>query len=262
MTRTTNSVKKENITRTANSGYGVVRLDDRKGAVGPGEKGVIVATGEGRVAEWLEESLLPCMRCPYVTRRAETESLFYSLVQMPGMAMAFIEVGFFGEAMIGSLDRLRKLRPQLQVVLFTVSDIPLEDLSRYLYWGGGCSFISLRDRPEEVEEHLRGIFRGGKWAPEEMLREMRDYGQLPTVEPHLTYREIEVVRCAAREQKRKEIAYNLKVSEDTVKNHLGNIRLKFGVHNMVGILKLAVTQGILPERELRSCRFGGHASSK
>ena len=124
MTRTTNSVKNGNTTRTTNSGYGVVRLNDRKGTVGPGEKGVIIATGENRVAEWVEESLLPCMKWPYVMRRAVTESLFHSLVQMPGMAMAFIEVGFFGEAMIGSLELLRKLR------------------SRYLYWGDECSFIT------------------------------------------------------------------------------------------------------------------------
>ena len=37
--------------------------------------------------------------------------------------------------------------------------------------------------------------------------------------------------------------------------HLDNICQKFGIRNMLGVLKLAVTRGILPEKELRSGRF-------
>ena len=59
----------------------------------------------------------------------------------------------------------------------------------------------------------------------------------------------------AREKTIKETAHYLKVSVITVNNHIGNIYRKFGIHNMVGVLKLAVTWGILPEKELYSYRF-------
>ena len=244
------------MTRTINSGFGIVRFNDRQGLLGPNEKGVIIATGESRVAEWLRDYVQPCMGRQYVLRCAETASIFNTLVHIPGMAMVFIEVGFFGDAMIGVLNRLKKQYPKLQLVLFTVSDIPLEGLARYLYWGDG-SFISLRDEPEELRRHVKVIFEGGKRAPEDLLKAMRDYDGLSMIEPYLTHTEIEVVRFVAQEKTRKEIAYCLKISDSTVKNHLDSIRRKFGIHNMVGILKLAVMQGILPENELRSCRFMG-----
>ncbi|MDR1802749.1 MAG: LuxR C-terminal-related transcriptional regulator [Treponema sp.] len=187
-------------------------------------------------------------------RHAATQGAFASLVQMPEMTMAFIEVGFFGESMLGSLECLHKLYPRLRVVLFAVSETAAEEAARYLCWGGG-SFISLRDRPEEIEAQLNAVFEGRNRTPGDVLRCMRDYERLSSIAPHLTRQEIEVIRCVAREKTRKETAYCLKVSEKTVSNHLENIRMKFGVHNLVEILKLAVTKGILPEKELWSCRF-------
>ena len=155
------------MTRTTNSGYGIVRLQDRQGPVGLTEKGIVIATSEARIAGWLGELVLPCAGRQYTLRHAATQSIFATLVQMPRVAMAFIEIGFFGEAMIGSLEKLRKQYPRLWVVLFTVSGTVVEDTARYLCWGGG-SFVSLRDRPEDV------------------LRGMRDYEGLPLIEPHLT----------------------------------------------------------------------------
>jgi DNA-binding NarL/FixJ family response regulator len=242
------------MTRTTNSGYSVVRLDDGQGQVGLLEKGIIIASGEGRVSEWLKELLRPCMRRVHVLRYATTSKAFDSLVRMPRMMMVFIEVGFFGDAMIGCLDRLHKLCPQLRVILFTVSGIQPDEAAHYVHWSGG-SFISLRDRPELIEEQLKAVFEGRNTVSEDILPSMRDYERLPDIEPHLTHQEIEIARCMAREKTIKETAQCLKVSVRTVNNHLGNIYRKFGIRNVVGMLKLAVTRGILPEKELRSGRL-------
>jgi DNA-binding CsgD family transcriptional regulator len=40
------------------------------------------------------------------------------------------------------------------------------------------------------------------------------------------------------------------LSRKTVRNHISNIYRKFGIRNMVGVLKLAVSKGILPVEEL------------
>jgi DNA-binding NarL/FixJ family response regulator len=246
--------RRRKMTETINSGYSVVRMDGRQGPVGLLEKGVIIASGESRVTEWLREIMWPCAGKPYVTRIATTEGEFNSLVRMPRMAAAFIEVGFFGEAMIGCLDRIRKQYPQLRVALFTVSPVTPDETARYLHWSGG-GFISLRDRPERVEEQLKAVFGRGNRIPENLLRDVEAYGRLSAIPPHLTHQEIEVARCMAREQTIKGTAYSLKISVRTVNYHLGNIYRKFGVHNMVGVLKLAVSQGILPKEEMYSCRF-------
>jgi DNA-binding NarL/FixJ family response regulator len=232
----------------------IVQAHNRQSPVSLADKGVIIATGESRVAEWLCELIHPVMETRYTLRYAGTENEFSMLVRMQRMAVAFIEIGFFGGAIIGWLDRLCKQHPQLRIVLFTVSEKIPEDMARYLYWSKG-SFISFRDEPEEIQEQLEAVFDGKKHIPEYLLQGMRDYDLLPDIEPYLTYQEIEIVRYVAREKTVGEIARFLKISVHTVQNHLRNIRDKFGIRNMVGILKLAVTQGILPEKELRSYRF-------
>jgi DNA-binding CsgD family transcriptional regulator len=73
---------------------------------------------------------------------------------------------------------------------------------------------------------------------------------IPEIPPHLTARECEVIRLVAREKKNEEIASLLKISEKTVNNHLNAIREKFGKRNAVGILRLAVSKGIVPVEEL------------
>ena len=168
--------------------------------------------------------------------------------------MAFIEVGFFGKAVIGCLDRLHKRYPKLKIIMFTVSGIQPDEAARYVYWSGG-GFISLSDNPEWLEGQLKALFDGRHRLTEVMLQSVEDYDRLTDIEPHLTLQEIEITRCMAREMTIRETAYCLKISIKTVNNHLNNIYRKFGIHNIVGLLKLAVTHGILPEDELRSCRF-------
>jgi DNA-binding NarL/FixJ family response regulator len=243
------------MTKTINSGHSTIQLfDNRQSPLGPNEKGIIIATAENRVSEWLRESLLYNMGRQHRLRYASRMNELNSLVQMAGMDVAFIEAGFFGEAMIGCLDRLRKLRPQLRIVLFTVSDMRPGDIAYYLYWSGG-SYISLRGKPERLDEQLKAVLKGENVIPDDVLRKMGKYERLPAVKPHLTHQEIEIARRMAREMKIKEIACSLKISVRTANNHLRNIYRKFGIRNMVGVLKLAVTRGILPEDELRSCWF-------
>jgi DNA-binding CsgD family transcriptional regulator len=59
---------------------------------------------------------------------------------------------------------------------------------------------------------------------------------------------------AADEKPAKEIGALLKISRKTVDNDLRTIRQKFGKKKMVGILKLAVSKGILPVEVLMGCR--------
>lgn len=238
------------MTRTTNSGCGVVRLDDKRGQVGLSEKGIIIATNEDKIAVWMRELLAPCMRRLHVLMYAATTEAFDLLARMPGMVMAFIEIGFFGEAMLVRLDRLRKLFPYLRIVLFSVSCMPSDEIARYAHWSGSDCFISLRDKPERIEERLKCLFEGRDYIPEDVLSGMRDYERLSGIPPYLTRQEIEIVRFIAQEKTDEEITNCLRVSIKTLNNHLGNIYRKFGIRNRVGILKLAVATGILPEREL------------
>jgi DNA-binding CsgD family transcriptional regulator len=236
-------------TTSGNSGGGTFRIDNTIREIGLTERGIIVATSEWRVCDWLCDYVRPYENNRYALRYAETERDFETLVKKSRMAMAFIETDFFEEKTVACLERIRKGNPRLRVILFAVTALKPDDTSRYL-WRGAGSFISLREWPELVRGQMKSIFDGYDRISEKNLNEMREYNRLLGIPPHLTVQEVEVCRYAAQEKERKEIAVYLGISVRTVDNHLLNIRQKFRKQNMVGILRIAVSLGILSPEEL------------
>jgi DNA-binding NarL/FixJ family response regulator len=239
------------MTKTINtaSGGGTFRIDNVIREIGLTQRGIIVATSERRVYEWLCDYIKPYEENRYAIRYAETEQDFSVLVEKRRMAIAFIEVDFLGERAIGYLDRIHKENPRLRVVLFSVAALPREDKRRFL-WQGADSFISLREKPDLVQRKMKNIFDG---ISEKALRELREHNRLAGIPPHLTPQEVEVCRFVAREKGRKEIADCRGISVKTVDNHLRSVRLKFGKRNRVGILRVAFSVGIISPEDLM-CR--------
>jgi DNA-binding NarL/FixJ family response regulator len=120
---------------------------------------------------------------------------------------------------------------------------------RYVSWSHG-SYLSLRAGEKEIRESLETVFNGHRAIPESLWESVDEYSHLPDFKPHLTRREIEIVRCIAEGRTVEETAEALTVSDHTVTNHLGNVYRKFGTRNRVEVLKLAVSKGILPVDEL------------
>jgi len=241
------------MTETASNRQKVQPFDWRL-PMGPNEKGIIIATRESRVVEWLNDFLQQCLGKQYALRHAPTNKNLSYLAGSQRMTVAFIETCFYGDVAIACLERLHKRYPKLRIVLFSVSDMTKDEIARYVFWSKG-GFISLRNSPETIKEQLNAIFQGANKFTEDLLQGIMDYEQLSMTEPGLTHKEIEILRCIVREKTLKETARCLKISDSTLYNHLDNIRRKYGIHNMVGILKLAVAQGILSEKELRMRRF-------
>jgi DNA-binding NarL/FixJ family response regulator len=239
-------------TTTGNSGGGTFRIDNAVREIGLTQRGIIIATSEWRVYDWLYDYIRPYEGSRYTVRYAEAERDFETLIKKSRMVMAFVETDFFGEKTIGCLKRIRKENPRLRAILFAVSAYPLEDASSYLRWGAD-SFISLREDPEHVRYQMKTVFDGYDRMSEKALNREREYNRLSGIPPHLTIQEVEVCRYAAKEKERKEIAVCLGISVKTVDNHLLSIRRKFRKCNMVGILRVSVSLGILSPEEL-ACR--------
>jgi two-component system NarL family response regulator len=63
--------------------------------------------------------------------------------------------------------------------------------------------------------------------------------------PNLTSRELEVLRLVAQGMSNKEIAAELYISENTVKNHVRNILEKLHLHSRMEAVMYAVREKIL-----------------
>ena len=65
------------------------------------------------------------------------------------------------------------------------------------------------------------------------------------VAPRLTDRELQVLRLVARGKSNKEIAKDLFISENTVKNHVRNILEKLQLHSRMEAVMYAVREKLL-----------------
>ena len=61
----------------------------------------------------------------------------------------------------------------------------------------------------------------------------------------LTPRQVEIVDLFARDKSYKEIANQLRISEETVRSHLTNVRYKLNVRSTRGAVAFAVLKGII-----------------
>lgn len=68
---------------------------------------------------------------------------------------------------------------------------------------------------------------------------------MPSVNVHLTRRELEVLNQLAKGQTTRNIANQLNISSTTVKNHIKHILTKFGAHTRLEAIRLAETAGII-----------------
>jgi DNA-binding NarL/FixJ family response regulator len=213
------------------------------------ERGVIIATQEGRISEWISEYAKPFIDKRYALKYATAVNEFSTLVRLPGMAMAFIEVDFFGEEIIGELDSLSKAYPEIQVVLFSVADVQPEDAGRYLWWGAD-SFVSLRGDPNLIREQLKIIFEGRNTVSGDALLGISEIKRISLSPPHFTPREIEIIRCIVKEKSIKETAKILSISQHTVTNYLYNMYRRCGIKNTIGLIKVSFTAGVITISDL------------
>ena len=225
-----------------------------RGSKSVGSKMIVVASDNRSVQEWLYQYLEPYTSKGYMFCLVERETDFSEYAGKSDTVMVFIEDIFFDEKTIGKLDYYRKQYPKLRIILFSSSILPLDEAARYLCWSHG-SYLSLRDNENDIKESIKAVFEKRKTIPYYLRDNAKKYEQLSEIDPHLTHREIEIIRHAVNGNTSKETAAVLMLSHRTVQQHIYNIYRKFGIHNMVGVLRLAVSKGIITVDELKAFTF-------
>jgi DNA-binding NarL/FixJ family response regulator len=153
----------------------------------------------------------------------------------------------------GGLEATREIKrelPHIRVVMLTVSQ---DDQDFFAAIRCGADGYLVKDtRPDGLFQELRGLAEGqaplSRTMTSKLLRELARYGRLahPPVAPHdLTPREREVLLLVAEGLTNNEIAEQLDISPNTVRNHLRSILEKLGLRNRVQAAVYAVRAGLL-----------------
>ena len=152
---------------------------------------------------------------------------------------------------------MKEVAPSAKIVMLTISDEE-EDLFEAIR--AGASGYLLKDLPlDEVAETVRAVHGGqslinpsmaGKLLSEFATLARRDTGervqQVPA--PRLTEREMQVLKLVARGMNNRDIAKELFISENTVKNHVRNILEKLQIHSRMEAVMVAVREKLIELR--------------
>jgi len=153
---------------------------------------------------------------------------------------------------IAACRKITAAVPATKILMLTMSD---DEGDLFEALRAGASGYLLKDQPaEEVASALRAVHAGHSMIPPSLAAQLiAEFGRLSrraqpaTAGPHLTDRELEVLRLVARGCANKEIAKELFISENTVKNHVRNILEKLQLHSRVEAAMYAMRRNLLDE---------------
>lgn len=156
---------------------------------------------------------------------------------------------------VGGIEACRRLHaalPGTRILMLTMSD---DEGDLFEAIKAGASGYLLKDLPgEEVADAIRRAHDGQAIIPPGMaatlLQEFTRLSQEAAPEvaesARLTDREVEVLRLVARGRVNREIADELGIAENTVKNHVRNILEKLHLHSRVEAAVYAHRQRLMP----------------
>lgn len=110
---------------------------------------------------------------------------------------------------------------------------------------GVSGYILKNTGKKELIEALDKLSAGQTFFGEQVTEELMKSFKNNDEKPHLTNREVEIIRLIENENSNKKIADILFISERTVETHRKNIFRKTGTQSIIGLLKYAYEHKII-----------------
>ncbi|GAB3124453.1 response regulator transcription factor [Streptomyces calidiresistens] len=154
---------------------------------------------------------------------------------------------------IEACTAIKEVAPSARIIMLTISD---EEADLYEAIKAGATGYLLKEiSTDEVTAAIRAVADGQSQISPSMavklLTEFKAMVQRTGEEqrlvpaPRLTARELEVLKLVATGRNNREIARDLYISENTVKNHVRNILEKLQLHSRMEAVVYAVREKIL-----------------
>jgi len=145
---------------------------------------------------------------------------------------------------LAATKQLKAEMPYVRIMMLTVSETD-EDLFEAIK-AGASGYLLKNVDPDHLVASVLQVQRGevpiAPTMAAKILRELTTPSEAPI--QSLTSRERQVLELLASGMANKEIAFTLKISENTVKNHLRNILEKLHLQNRVQAALYAVRMGL------------------
>lgn len=173
-------------------------------------------------------------------------ALLDALEQDRDIDMVLLDLGMPGAQGFSALIHLRAQHPALPVLIVSASEEPA--LIRRALRHGAAGFVPKSSPLPVMAEALRAVLDGERWVPpgvgEAPLE--GEEARLAARVAELTPQQFRVLGMLCAGLLNKQIAYELNVSEATVKAHMTAILRKFGAHSRTQVALMAARLGMEP----------------
>jgi DNA-binding NarL/FixJ family response regulator len=138
---------------------------------------------------------------------------------------------------------ISKSFPSVKILVLTNVDI-IPQVKKMLQ-NGAVGYLLKDAAPEEIMDAIRKVAAGEKYLYNHLQQQLMNSFFEPKTSHVITRREKEILEYIVNEYTNQEIADKLFLSLRTVENHRNNLLQKLGVKNTAGMVKAAISQGLI-----------------
>lgn len=205
----------------------------------------IVADDHPLFRDALTHAIGNCVRGAEIVEADSLDSLQTVVEENPGADLLFLDLNMPGVSGFSALAYIRNNYASLPTVIVSAMDDP--SVIRRSIQHGASGFIPKSSPISTIEDGIKAVLDGEVWLPDGIeLRDNRLSGEevsMADAVGKLTPHQFRVLMMLGEGLLNKQIAYQLSVSEATIKAHITAIFRKMNVSNR--------TQAVLAVQQLR-----------
>ena len=201
---------------------------------------VLIADDHPLVLGALRQAVSGAIAGARIHEANDFESLAAALEETPDMDLVLLDLTMPGVRGFSGLLFLRSERPSVPVIV--VSGNEDRAVMRHCIEFGAAAYVPKSLDVETMRAAIRKVLDGGQWTPPDLdlnAKPNREASALVRRLSSLTPQQVRVLMMLSQGLLNKQIAYELGVSEATVKAHVSAILQKLGVESRTQAVILA-----------------------
>jgi DNA-binding NarL/FixJ family response regulator len=188
----------------------------------------------------LRQAIVGIVAEPTIFEAGDLDETTAHLAQGADVSLVLLDLSMPGMRGFSGLTYLRAQYPSIPVLVVSGNDDPV--VMRRCVDFGASGFLPKTSDVEQMRQAIRTVLDGGTWTPPDvdLAKPIDDEtGQVIRKLSSLTPQQVRVLMMLSEGLLNKQIAYELDVSEATVKAHVSAILTKLGVESRTQAVILA-----------------------
>ena len=201
---------------------------------------VLIADDHPLVLGALRQAVAGALPSVQIHEASDFESLAAALEATPDMDLVLLDLSMPGVRGFSGLLFLRAERPGLPVIVVSANED--RAVMRHCLDFGAAAYVPKSLDVESMRAAIRTVLDGGQWTPPDLdlnAPANKEATALVRRLSSLTPQQVRVLMMLSQGLLNKQIAYELSVSEATVKAHVSAILQKLGVESRTQAVILA-----------------------